>query len=65
MEGDFPYDVSKSASDLIVQTYSKTYNLKTAIIRSGNIYGPGDFNTARLIPHVITSCLKNKKPIFH
>ena len=63
LEGDFPYDVSKSASDLIVQTYSKTYNLKTAIVRSGNIYGPGDFNTERLIPHVITSCLKNKKPI--
>ena len=63
LEGDFPYDVSKSASDLIVQTYSKTYQLKIGIVRSGNIYGPGDFNTDRLIPHVITSYLKNKKPI--
>ena len=63
LEGDFPYDVSKSASDLIVQTYSKTYQLKIGIVRSGNIYGPGDFNTDRLIPHVIISYLKNKKPI--
>ena len=63
LKGDFPYDVSKSASDLIVQTYSKTYQLKVGIVRSGNIYGPGDFNTDRLVPHVITSYLRNKKPI--
>lgn len=63
LEGNFPYDVSKSASDLIVQTYAKTYGLKVGIIRSGNIYGPADFNKDRLIPHVIVSCLKNKKPI--
>lgn len=63
LKGDFPYDVSKSASDLIVQTYSKTYQLNIGIVRSGNIYGPGDFNTDRLIPHVVTSYLKNKKPI--
>jgi len=63
LEGDFPYDVSKSASDLIVQTYSKTYQLNVGIVRSGNIYGPGDFNTDRLIPHVILSYLRNKKPI--
>ena len=63
LEGDFPYDVSKSASDLIVQTYSKTYGLRSGIIRSGNIYGPCDFNTDRLIPHVIISYLKKRKPI--
>ena len=63
LQGDFPYDVSKSASDLIVQTYSKTYQLKVGIVRSGNIYGPGDFNTDRLVPHVITSYLRNKNPI--
>ena len=63
LKGDFPYDVSKSASDLIAQTYSKTYQINIGIVRSGNIYGPGDFNTDRLIPHVVTSYLKNKKPI--
>ena len=46
-----------------MQTYSKTYQLNIGIVRSGNIYGPGDFNTDRLIPHVVTSYLKNKKPI--
>ena len=63
LKGDFTYDVSKSSSDLIAQSYAKTYKISVGIIRSGNIYGPGDFNMDRLIPHVIISCLKNKKPI--
>jgi len=56
----FPYDVSKSCSDLISQSYSKTYNLKIGILRCGNLYGPGDFNTNRLINGFIISILKNK-----
>ena len=60
LHGDFPYDVSKSASDLIVQSYSKTYKLKVGIIRSGNIFGPGDFNLDRLVPGVIVNSIKNK-----
>ena len=60
LHGEFPYDVSKSSSDLICQTYSKTYGLKIGIIRSGNIYGPGDFNLDRLVPGLLVSIIKNK-----
>lgn len=63
LKGNYPYDVSKSSSDLIVQSYVKTYNLKAGIIRSGNIYGPGDLNIDRLVPHVIISTLNKKKSI--
>ena len=63
LKGNYPYDVSKSAADLIVQSYVKTYNVKAGIIRSGNIYGPGDLNMDRLVPHVIISALKNKRSI--
>ena len=56
----FPYDVSKSCSDLICQSYSKTFNLKVGILRCGNLYGPGDFNKNRLINGFIISILKNK-----
>jgi CDP-glucose 4,6-dehydratase len=63
LKGDYPYDVSKSASDLIAQSYVKTYDLRVGIIRSGNIYGPGDYNMDRLVPHVIISTLNNKKSI--
>ncbi len=61
LQSDYPYDVSKSASDLVCQSYSKTFNLKIGIIRCGNIYGPGDFNLKRLIPEVIISTIKNKR----
>ena len=63
LKGDYPYDVSKSSSDLIAQSYAKTYNLKIGIIRSGNIYGPYDYNKDRLVPHVILSSLDNKRSV--
>ena len=60
MNSIFPYDVSKSCADLICQSYAKTFNLKIGILRCGNLYGPGDFNSKRLIPECIISCLRNK-----
>ena len=59
----FPYDLSKSSSDLICQSYSKNFGLKIGIIRCGNLYGPGDFNTKRIIPETIISALKEKRLI--
>ena len=59
----FPYDLSKSSSDLICQSYSKIFGLKVGIIRCGNLYGPGDFNTKRIVPETIISALKNKSLI--
>ena len=60
LDGTYPYDVSKSSSDLICQSYSKTYGMRVGIIRCGNIYGPGDLNLGRLIPEVILSTIANK-----
>jgi|TARA_B110000967_G_scaffold178170_1_gene192775 CDP-glucose 4,6-dehydratase len=60
LDSTYPYDVSKSSSDLICQSYSKTYSMKVGIIRCANIYGPGDFNLKRLIPEVILSTIENK-----
>ena len=61
LQSIYPYDVSKSASDLICQSYAKTYSLTAGIVRCGNIYGPGDFNFKRLIPEVILSSNKKKR----
>ncbi len=63
LKGIYPYDVSKSASDLVAQSYSKTYGLKVGIIRCGNIFGPADYNLDRLVPGIIVNTLKNKKTI--
>jgi len=59
----FPYDTSKSSSDLICQSYSKTYKMNVGIIRSANIFGPNDFNIKRIVPETIISILSNKKLI--
>lgn len=63
LKGVGPYDVSKSCTDLISQSYSKVYNLPLTISRCGNVYGPGDINFTRLIPGTILSILKNEIPI--
>ena len=61
LKGVYPYDLSKLSADLICQSYSKVYKLKIGILRCGNLYGPGDINTKRIVPDVINSILKNKK----
>ena len=61
LNGVYPYDASKSISDIICQSYSKTYNTKIGIIRSANIYGECDFNLYRIVPETIISILKKKR----
>jgi len=60
LKGDHPYEVSKSAADLIAQTYSKTYNVPVVITRFGNIYGAGDTNPSRVVPGILLSVLRNE-----
>jgi CDP-glucose 4,6-dehydratase len=61
LKGDHPYDVSKSATDLIAQTYAKTYHLPVVITRFGNIYGEGDLNFSRIVPGIMKSLIKKEK----
>ena len=63
LNGQFPYEVSKSATDLLCKTYKATYNLNVATLRCGNIYGGGDLNWERLIPGVIRWLINNEQPI--
>lgn len=63
LQGRYPYDVSKSCSDLIAQSYFHTYTLPVAIARCGNIYGGGDLNWSRVVPGTIRSILKGERPI--
>lgn len=58
-----PYDVSKSCTDLIAQSYAASYGVPIAIARCGNIFGPGDLNFSRLIPGTIRSLLSGEAPV--
>jgi CDP-glucose 4,6-dehydratase len=63
LAGRHPYDVSKSAGDLIAQSYAATYGLPLLITRCGNFYGGGDLNWSRIVPGTIRSVLRGKRPV--
>jgi CDP-glucose 4,6-dehydratase len=63
LQGRHPYDVSKSAADLIAQAYAATYQLPVAITRCGNFYGGGDLNWSRIVPGTIRSVLREQRPV--
>lgn len=63
LQGRHPYDVSKSCSDLIAQSYAHTYNLPVAITRCGNFFGGGDLNWNRIVPGTIRSILRGQRPV--
>ncbi len=63
LKGNHPYDVSKSCTDLLAQTYWHTYKLPVSITRCGNLFGGGDLNFSRIIPGTIRSLLRNEPPI--
>jgi dTDP-glucose 4,6-dehydratase len=54
-----PYSVSKTAADLLVRAYHKTYGLDTVITRCSNNYGPYQF-PEKLIPLMISNALEDK-----
>jgi CDP-glucose 4,6-dehydratase len=63
LQGEHPYDASKSAADLIARMYALTYGVPVAITRCGNFYGGGDLNWNRLVPGTIRSVLKGERPM--
>ncbi len=63
LQGQHPYDVSKSCADLIANMYAVSYDLPVTITRCGNFYGGGDLNWNRIIPGTIRSILRNQRPV--
>jgi CDP-glucose 4,6-dehydratase len=63
LQGNHPYDVSKSCTDLLAYTYHNTYRLPVCITRCGNFYGGGDTNYNRIIPGTIRSIIFNERPV--
>jgi len=60
LAGDHPYDVSKSAADLICMAYFKTYGVPVTVSRFGNIFGPGDMNFDRIIPGIMKAVINGE-----
>jgi len=63
LDGVYPYEISKSITDLLVKSYYISYDLEVVSLRCGNIYGGGDFNWDRLIPGLCNWFYHNKQPV--
>lgn len=53
LNGLYPYDSSKSITDMLCNSYRATYQMPIVTIRPCNIYGYGDLNYQRIIPAAI------------
>lgn len=59
-----PYASTKAASDLLVKSYYKTYNLPVIITNCSNNFGPRQY-PEKLIPRLILNIFENKNlPIY-
>ena len=59
-----PYAATKAAAELLINSYSKTYNSDVVITRCTNNYGPRQY-AEKLIPKTIILAKQNKKiPIY-
>ena len=59
-----PYSNSKACSELITQTYRNVYfkerGIGIATARAGNVIGGGDWAKDRLVPDLLTACMKQE-----
>ena len=63
LQPEFPYDVSKAATDMIARSYARTYGLPVAVTRFANIYGGGDFNLSRIVPDTARALIRGERPV--
>jgi UDP-glucose 4,6-dehydratase len=55
-----PYAASKAGAEMMVHSYIHSYNLPAIVIRSNNIYGPGQY-PEKVVPRFILQLLDNQK----
>jgi CDP-glucose 4,6-dehydratase len=58
LDGIYPYDASKSATDLVSRSYRRTYGMPVVSTRACNMYGVGDSNYQRLIPGIVKAFIE-------
>lgn len=61
LNGDDPYSGSKAAQEIICNSFKKSFNLKIATARAGNVLGGCDFNNGRIMVDLMESIYNKKK----
>lgn len=60
-----PYSASKVSADIIARDYFTTYGLPVRVVRSSNIYGPGDLDESRVVPGTIQRLLRGEPAVIY
>ena len=55
-----PYAASKASAEMMVHSYIHSYNLPAIVIRSNNIYGPGQY-PEKVVPKFMFQLMDDKK----
>jgi UDP-glucose 4-epimerase len=65
LEATTPYAASKAAGDMVVQSYRRTFNMDSAIVRPFNNFGPrqNEKSYAGVIPLTIKRIMNGESPI--
>jgi len=59
--GSDPYSASKAMADILVQSWTQSFNIcPVAIARAGNVIGGGDAGQERLLPDLLTAFSKGR-----
>lgn len=59
--GNDPYSNSKACSELVSLAYRRSYSMKLATGRAGNVIGGGDWAQDRLVPDVLRALASNNR----
>ncbi len=62
LRGMRAYESTKTLMDMWSQMYQHNYKTPVSIIRSANLFGPGDSNYSRLVPQVCMSIANDINP---
>jgi len=63
LNGNHPYDASKTCTDIIAQTYFHSYRLPICVTRAGNFFGGRDLNFNRIVPGVARWAIRGEQPV--
>lgn len=57
-----PYSAAKGAATMYARMYAELWSLPITVLRIAMVYGPGQTDHSKLVPHVISSFLDGRSP---
>ncbi len=61
--GTDPYSSSKACAELVCDSYRRSFGLRIATARAGNVIGGGDWAEDRLVPDVMRALYSKRSPV--